>query len=96
MSPDVWTRPVVEKLIELYRYHECLWRITSKNYKNRNMREKALRDIEKEIGKMKPEIDYEAIKLKIQTIRNKHRREKNLVLAHIRAITLVLHSFKFL
>ena len=41
------------------------------------MRDKALRDIEKEIGKMKPEIDYEAIKLKIQTIRNQHRREKN-------------------
>ena len=50
MSDSNWSRAAVEKLIELYRQHECLWRTTMKEYKNSNLKERALKDIETKLG----------------------------------------------
>ena len=38
----VWSHSLVESLIDLYREHECLWSVRSKEFKNRNAKEQAM------------------------------------------------------
>ena len=62
----IWTRESVQKVIELYREHDCLWRINIKAYKSRNMKEAAINDIKNKLLQLHPGIDVEKIKSKIQ------------------------------
>lgn len=41
----MWSEEKVNDLIELYRHHPVLWDVTHKNYKNRNLKNDALRII---------------------------------------------------
>ena len=38
-----WSRDSVLKFIELYKSYECLWRIKSKEYSNRIVKDKGIR-----------------------------------------------------
>lgn len=48
-----WSEVEVGLLIELVRDRECLWRVKSKDYSNRFVKQRAWEDVNAEMLKMK-------------------------------------------
>lgn len=65
-----WTHEEIEKLIKLYEENPCLWNTFDKNYQKRDMREKALIAIAKEL-----DFEITNVKVKWNTIRGQFGRE---------------------
>ena len=62
-----------EQLIQLYHEHPCLWKVADKDYKNRYIRDNAVRDIASEL-----KIPITDVKEKIYNLRtqyNHYRRQ---------------------
>ena len=57
---------VTEQLIELYRQHVCLWQVTDFNYKNRYVRDDALRSIAHELKLTTKEVKEKIVHLRTQ------------------------------
>lgn len=69
-----WSRQDTITLIDIYRSHECLWNVRSFDYRNRDKRAAAIRDIAQTISRSVNEV-----KKKLESLRNQHRRELRLM-----------------
>ncbi|XP_018016388.1 uncharacterized protein LOC108673117 isoform X2 [Hyalella azteca] len=78
-EPLVWTHSLVERLIDLYRDHECLWRVTSKKYKNRIAKEKAMVKIVGVLRNFCAQVTVAEVRKKIHTLRSQFHREMKLI-----------------
>jgi hypothetical protein len=73
-----WREEHTQMILELLSDHECLWNVKSENYRNRNIRERALEEILKQINI--PDLTVEDVKLKIKTIRTRYSYELGKIL----------------
>ena len=71
----VWSRQATKELIALYRDAPCLWKITSKCYKDRIKRALALTQIETQLKDVNG-ASTEEIRKKIHILRNQFRSER--------------------
>ena len=72
---STWSKDNVIQFIEVYRTNECLWKVTSKSYRDRLEREKAyeiLRDFTKTV---EPSADRYLVLKKINALRTTFRKE---------------------
>ena len=60
-------------MLDLLRNQECLWNVKSENYRNRNVRDKALEEMVKQLNT--PDLTREDVKLKIKPIRSRNSSE---------------------
>lgn len=73
-----WRDDYIEKFLDEYRQQECLWKISSNSYKNRDTRDKAYESICSALNL--PGLSVNDIKTKIKTIRTNYKCELNKVL----------------
>lgn len=73
-----WREDVTPLFLDLYKTHECLWNNKSEKYKNRVLREKAMKSLLSELNI--PDLSETDIKLKIKSIRTRYMAELNKVL----------------
>ena len=58
------SKDCTEELIQLYRDNECLWQVTNPNYKNRYVRDKAIRDIAQKLHLTSQDVKRRIINLR--------------------------------
>lgn len=63
------------RFIEAYRNHQCLWRIKSKEYSNKQLKDTAYEELVDLTKQAVPDCDLEFVKKKIDLIRGSFRRE---------------------
>ncbi|KAL1123966.1 hypothetical protein AAG570_001736 [Ranatra chinensis] len=68
-------RAFLEEFIEIYRGQPCLWRVKSKEYHDRNKKERAYDELIRHYRKIEPNADREAIVKKINNLRTAYRKE---------------------
>lgn len=61
------------KFVQLYREHECLWNMSSPNYKNKTLRQNAIEAIIKEIAL--PGFGVNEVRNKIKNLRSTYNQE---------------------
>lgn len=69
-----WYEQDTLKFVELYHDHDCLWNMTCETYKNKEMREKAVEAIIREMNK--DGFGIPEVKQKIKNIRSTYNQEK--------------------
>jgi hypothetical protein len=60
-------------VLDLLSSHECLWNVKSESYRNRNIRDKALEEMVKQLNI--PDLTQEDVKLKIKSIPSRYSSE---------------------
>jgi uncharacterized protein YajQ (UPF0234 family) len=68
-----WRDDHTQLVLDVLSNQECLWNVKSENYRNRNIRDKALEEMEKQLNI--PDLTQEDMKLKIKSIRSRHSSE---------------------
>ena len=68
-----WTEDDTYKFIGLYRDYECLWNMSSANYKNKHMCQRAIEAIMQAMGRK--EFGVTEVKQKIKNIRSNYNQE---------------------
>ena len=68
-----WRDDHTQLVLDLLRNQECLWNVKSENYRNRNVRDKALEEMVKQLNI--PDLTQEDVKLKIKSIRSRYSSE---------------------
>jgi hypothetical protein len=63
----------MQMVLDLLRNQECLWNVKSENYRNRNIRDKPLEEMVKQLNI--PDLTQEDLKLKIKSFRSRHSSE---------------------
>jgi len=63
-----WRDDHTQLVLDLSRNQECLWNVKSENYRNRNIHNKALEEMVKQLNI--PDLTQEDVKLKIKSIRS--------------------------
>ena len=61
-----WRDDHTQLVLDLLRNQECLWNVKMENYSNRNIRDKALQEMVKQLNI--PDLTQEDMKLKIKSI----------------------------
>lgn len=61
------------KFVQLYREHECLWDMSSPNYKNKTLRQNAIEAIIKEMAL--PGFGVNEVRNKIKNLRSTYNQE---------------------
>ncbi len=69
------SKEFLTEFIELYKSYPCLWQTKSKDYKDRNKKDKAYGDLLKKLREVEPSADKKKVKDKINSIRGSFRRE---------------------
>ena len=64
---------LTQLVLDLLRNEECFWNVNSEHYRNRNIRDKALEEMVKELNI--PDLTQEDVKLKIKSIRSRYSSE---------------------
>jgi hypothetical protein len=70
-----YSKQFIEEFINMYREFPCLWRIKSKQYSNRNLRNEAYEKLVAKLKEIEPEANKEMVIKKINTLRTAFRRE---------------------
>ncbi|XP_047492143.1 uncharacterized protein LOC125041327 [Penaeus chinensis] len=70
-----FSRAFVEDFIDLYRDHECLWKMKSRSYSDRNMKRQAYEKLAGKLREVDPSADREAVVKKINNLRSAYRKE---------------------
>ena len=70
-----WSRDSVLKFIELYKSYECLWRIKSKEYSNRILKDKAYVEMIHFVKEIDSSANHETVTKKINALRTNFRKE---------------------
>ncbi|KAJ8710408.1 hypothetical protein PYW07_009774 [Mythimna separata] len=70
-------------LVKAYKEYECLWKVTNENYKNREVRDKAYREICEKLNI--PRVNVSDIPQKIKNLRTSYCTEQRKVEASIKA-----------
>lgn len=73
-----WKEDETPMFLDLYKNHECLWNNKSETYKNRLLRDKAMKSFLSELNI--PDLSENDIKLKIKSIRTRYMAELTKVL----------------
>lgn len=73
--PEVFLR----EFFELYKEQECLWKIKSELYHNRNARKKAMDSLVLKFQEVNKQANEEFVKKKINNYRTSYKRELKLV-----------------
>jgi len=68
-----WTEDDIYKFVGLYRDYECLWNMSSANYKNKHMRQRAIEAIMQAMGR--EEFGVNEVKQNIKNIRSTYNQE---------------------
>jgi len=68
-----WRDDNTQLVLDLLRNQECLWNVKLENYRNRNIRDKALEEMVRELNI--PNLTQEDVKLKIKSIRSRYSSE---------------------
>lgn len=63
------------EFIDLYRENECLWKIKSKEYSDRNRKSQAYNILIGKLKEVEPDTDRDAVIKKINTMRSSWRKE---------------------
>lgn len=72
---------VIEEFIELYKCEPCLWRVKSKEYHDRSMREAAYERLLAKLRESEPDAVKETVVKKINNLRSNVRKEKKKIKA---------------
>jgi hypothetical protein len=68
-----WRDNHTQLVPDLLSNQECLWNVKSENYRNRNIRDKALEERVKQLNTT--DLTQEDVKLKIKSIRSRYSSE---------------------
>jgi len=68
-----WRDDHTQLVLDLLRKQECLWNVKLENHRNRNIRDKALKEMVKQLNI--PDLTQEDVKLKIKSIRSRYSSE---------------------
>ncbi|RLU23308.1 hypothetical protein DMN91_003512 [Ooceraea biroi] len=76
MDIRLWSKELITDFINMYKCYPCLWKIKSDEYKNRNLRDEAYKNLI-EFYKMRgfPDTNRDFIVKKIQSLRGSFRKE---------------------
>jgi hypothetical protein len=66
-----WSEEQMLNLIEQYELGECLWNVTSKDYKNQNKKKAAWQEVSFHIG-----TDVDFVEKRIKSLRDQRERRK--------------------
>lgn len=70
-----WSKDFTTEFIELYKSHPCLWKIRSKEYTNKNLKNQAYEKLVRLCKKVHPEATRDFVVKKIQSLRGSFRKE---------------------
>lgn len=70
-----WSKENILEFIEIYRSHECLWKVKSKHYSNRLVKERAYQQLIDFVRNFDSEANKEAVMKKISNLRGSFRKE---------------------
>jgi len=68
-----WRDDHTQLVLDLLHNQECLWNVKSENYRNQNIRDKALEGMVKQLSI--PNLTQEDVKLKIKSVRSRYSSE---------------------
>jgi hypothetical protein len=68
-----WRDDHTQLVLDLLSNQECMWNVKSGNYRNRNIRDKALEEMVKQLNI--PDLTQEDVKLKIKSTRSRYSSE---------------------
>lgn len=72
-------RAVMADFIEKYKNAECLWKVTDKQYKNKQHRQKALEELLPIFKKIDTTANLDSVTKKINSMRSAFNKEHNKV-----------------
>lgn len=70
-----WSKEVITNFIELYKSYPCLWKIKSRDYTNRNLKNAAYNKLVEFCKSINPEANRDYVAKKIQSFRGSFRKE---------------------
>lgn len=82
------------KFIEAYKTHRCLWKVKSKEYSNKQLKDAAYQELVELVREVAPDCTVDYIKRKIDILRGSFRRETKKVLASKKNRSQVLYKPK--
>lgn len=75
-----WNRAITKNFIELYREKPCLWKISSEEYRNKNLKQVAYNELVEYLkSNGMADMTIKEVKSKIQNIRRMVRKERSKV-----------------
>lgn len=85
MSSSEWSKELLIEFINCYKQYNCLWQLKSKEYTNRNLKNRAYQCLVQLIQPHFPSANTDFVKSKIQNLRNAFRKEMKKVEASKRS-----------
>ena len=79
-APVEWTRRNTTMFITCLREHPCFWKVTRDDYKDRDVRNSAVKTMISAMRKSMFDLTSESLKKKWNTLRTQYRKEHRLVL----------------
>lgn len=70
-----WSHEFLREFIDIYRANTCLWRIKSREYSNRHLKEKSYAELVKKLKEINESATKEDVIKKINSIRGSFRKE---------------------
>lgn len=70
-----WSKEVMTNFIEIYKCHPCLWKIKSREYTNRNLKNAAYDKLVEFCKNFNPDANRDYVVKKIQNFRGSFRKE---------------------
>lgn len=70
-----WSREFITEFIDLYKSYPCLWKITSKEYTNKNLKNSAYDKLVELCKKVDAAVNRDVVTKKIQSFRGCFRKE---------------------
>ena len=89
MNPIEWSKKNTSVFIDLLKDRNCLWQVGCKDYKNKVLRDAAIKAITATMSRHIVGLNEEDIKKKINTLRTQFRRELRLLAASKKSATEV-------
>lgn len=74
-----WSKEIVTNFIEMYKSFPCLWKIKSRDYTNRNLKNAAYDKLAEFCKTINPEANRDYVVKKIQSFRGSFRKESKRV-----------------
>jgi len=85
MSSSEWSKELLIDFINCYKQNNCLWQLKSKDYTNRNLKNRAYARLVELVQPHFPSANTDFVKSKIQNLRNAFRKEMKKVEASKRS-----------
>ncbi|PNF39816.1 hypothetical protein B7P43_G03173 [Cryptotermes secundus] len=75
-----WSKDFLVEFIEQFHGHPCIWKVKSKEYHNREMKENAYLALTEKMKTVDPQANKETVLKKINNLRSSFRKERKKVL----------------